>query len=368
MRWTAPRFVLGKVDWAGDVLVARPARPWREIDRALMIIGNWRAAHHYPLNTFQVTLRRQAHSVNARSIVSQRIKRLSSIATKLRMFKRVPRLSTVKLSQMQDIGGCRAVLRSRTAVYRLVQLYLDSNLRHDLVDHDDYIVEPKPSGYRGYHLIYEYKSDREQSQSWNGLKIELQFRSPLQHAWATAVETVGTFTRQALKSSQGDLQWRRFFSLMGGVMALREKTAPIPGVPTSDIELVGELRELATELNVVNRLRHYVATIQRINPRHRRARYFLLVLDSNAQQVRISAYTSAERTKAHADYFAIERETQGSHSTDAVLVSVDTFTALQRAYPNYFLDTRVFIEAVQEAINAPLGRSRRSATNASGGE
>jgi hypothetical protein len=38
---------------------------------------------------------------------------------------------------------------------------------------------------------------------YNDLKIEMQLRSQYQHAWATAVETVGTFIGQALKSSIG---------------------------------------------------------------------------------------------------------------------------------------------------------------------
>ena len=35
---------------------------------------------------------------------------------------------------------------------------------------------------------------------------------------------------------------------------------------------------------------------------------------------------------------------------DVVLVSVDSMAALRRAYPNYFLDTRAFLEAVKAAV------------------
>jgi len=60
----------------------------------------------------------------------------------------------------------------------------------------------------------------------------MQIRSQLQHAWATAVETVGTFLQQALKSSQGDEGWQRFFALMGNAMAMRERRPPVPNTPT----------------------------------------------------------------------------------------------------------------------------------------
>jgi hypothetical protein len=63
--------------------------------------------------------------------------------------------------------------------------------------------------------------------------------------WATAVETVGAFVQQALKSSLGEQEWLRFFSLMSGALAFKENTAPVPGTPSSYPDLVKELREHA---------------------------------------------------------------------------------------------------------------------------
>lgn len=39
----------------------------------------------------------------------------------------------------------------------------------------------------------------------------MQIRSKIQHSWATAVEVVGAFTKQALKASAGDPRWLDFF-------------------------------------------------------------------------------------------------------------------------------------------------------------
>jgi ppGpp synthetase/RelA/SpoT-type nucleotidyltranferase len=75
---------------------------------------------------------------------------------------------------------------------------------------DDYILSPKNSGYRSVHLLYKYNSDKKAPSIYNGLFIEVKIRSRLQHAWATAVETVVTFLQQALKSSQGEEEWLRF--------------------------------------------------------------------------------------------------------------------------------------------------------------
>ena len=77
-----------------------------------------------------------------------------------------------------------------------------SGLRHTLVHEPvDYINHPREdTGYRGIHLIYRYRSDRKK-RAWNGRKIEVQLRTKLQHAWATAVETIGAFKNMALKSN-----------------------------------------------------------------------------------------------------------------------------------------------------------------------
>ncbi len=50
------------------------------------------------------------------------------------------------------------------------------------------------------------------------LLIELQLRTRLQHEWATAVETMGTFLQSSLKSSQGPEEWLDFFSLFVGTL------------------------------------------------------------------------------------------------------------------------------------------------------
>jgi len=49
-------------------------------------------------------------------------------------------------------------------------------------------------------------------------------------------------------------------------------------------------------------------------------------------------------------------EVKAHPGTDAVLVSVDSIAALQRAYPNYFADTRVFVALLKQALS---GHQRR---------
>jgi hypothetical protein len=264
------------------------------------VINNWRSSHAFPLNTLQVSLRTRARHVDPDALVAQRIKRLPSIRANL---ERIPGMS---LSRMQDTGGCRAVVQSVDEVAALFEKYRSGTGRHADVRCDDYLFDqPKPSGYRGIHLVYSYKSDRKAT--FNGLRIEVQLRSRLQHAWATAVETVGTFTRQALKSSQGAEDWLQFFALMSSELAYREGTPTVPGTPDDRATLKKELKKAAKELDVVRRLVAYGATLQFVEREMagKSAHYFLLELNAQSGQLALRTYSNlAQATDA---YGAVER-------------------------------------------------------------
>ena len=54
----------------------------------------------------------------------------------------------------------------------------------------------------------------------------------MQHVWATAVETMGTFLGQALKSRQGDQEWIDFFAIVSSVFAYKEERPLVPRFAT----------------------------------------------------------------------------------------------------------------------------------------
>lgn len=342
-RWAVPDFSKKQVNLAGKMLTDHSVTDDQFAD-ALVVINNFRSIHGHPLNTFQTTLRIKGRHVDKNIIVAQRVKRLSSIELKLSRFP------TMTLSQMQDIGGCRGVVATAADVDALVQSYTKSDLKHKIHTLDDYIATPKPTGYRGVHLIYRYFSDK--IPYYNGLKIEMQIRSQYQHAWATAVEIVGTFTRQALKSSQGAHEWLRFFALMGTAIAEMEGTPPVPDTPTNLPNLVRELNEAAAKLDAVGRLRAYGVAPQILeSPDSKKNHFFLLELDASVMKLEIKGYRGSEMSGAAEDYLAAEKRfsLQGAGG-DAVLVSVDSLASLRRAYPNYYLDTKTFVELTEKAL------------------
>jgi ppGpp synthetase/RelA/SpoT-type nucleotidyltranferase len=353
MAWSEPLYDVQAVNRAGKVL-ARSAtedieawspEDWRVYEDAIVVVNNWRSSHSYPLNTFQVNLRKIGRKFEKDVLIAQRIKRLSSIRHKL------DRFPNMRLSQMQDLGGCRAIFREVASVSEARDYYLEeSSIKHKLASIDDYIDEPKASGYRGVHLVYRYISDKNKT-AYNGLKIEMQLRSQFQHAWATAVETVGMFSGQALKSSLGDEQWKRFFSLMGSAIALRERSPLVPETPTVAKDLREEIKHYANTLKVAERLTGYMTAMHNISSAAQDAFYFLLQLDPVASQLSVRGFKRSEAQEAEEEYAKAEELTKGKRETDAVLVSVESVNALSKAYPNYFADTGLFSALMKQAIS-----------------
>lgn len=348
MAWTVPEHSRNRVNAAGATLIDQSAS-LEERERARQVVNNWRAAHSFPLNTLQVNLRRYVSDYGDEALVAQRLKRLSSIEEKLRRFDRM------RLSRMQDIGGCRAVLPSVADVRDVVSTFEKSRARHELLRRSDYLAEPRESGYRGVHLIYAYRSGSEQNAVYGGMQVEIQLRSRLQHAWATAVETVGIFSGEALKSSEGNKRWLDFFALMGTEIAFTEELPPVPGTPADRGVLRRKLRLAAELLDAIAKLRTYGAMLRVLegDVRNGKAAYFHIQLElqgDDRARVRWNEYAESEREVAIRAYEEVESANRHFPGAETVLVRVSSVEALRRAYPNYFADTRVFVAELEKAI------------------
>jgi Region found in RelA / SpoT proteins len=346
MGWTKPQHTRQEVNAAGAALIDLGITG-DDREYALAIVNNWRSSHAFPLNTFQMYLRGKKSQVDRLGVVAQRIKRLSAIELKLEL---IPNL---RLAQMQDIGGCRAVVRSMRALRQLHHLYEETQFKHELVHFDNYVESPRMSGYRSIHLVYRYYSDK--NPAHNDLKVEMQLRTRLQHAWATAVETVGAFRGQSLKSGLGDAEWLRFFALMGSAIAIRERTPLVDGTPTDRAELRRELKEYVEELDVIGHLRDYRVVLDNVPlGAFRSLNYFLLQLKPREGRLLITPYRRRESEEGSRQYFQAERQARFEleEDSDAVLVSVDSLKELRAAYPNYYADTRRFVNAVIQAVES----------------
>ncbi|MGH3626635.1 MAG: hypothetical protein ACRDRL_04235, partial [Sciscionella sp.] len=224
-----------------------------------------------------------------------------------------------------------------------------SKQQHEFVSEKDYIGEPKPSGYRGVHLVYRYFSDR--TPAYNGRLVEIQLRSRLQHAWATAVETVGTFLQQSLKASEGSDLWLRFFSVTSSAFALMENSPTVPDTPSDPKVLRDEVAAMASQLQVRKKLTAFGQALKIAeDTQMKSAQYFLLSLLPTQSHLSVYGYTRQELERATEHYLEIEKSQADLPGAQTVLVAVDSLSALKRAYPNYFLDTQVFLSSLARVL------------------
>jgi hypothetical protein len=314
-----------------------------------LAVSRWRSSHEHALRKVISILRRHVRANGLETaIVSARTKRLGSIVAKLR------RQPSMALTTMQDVVGCRLVVGKMEDVERLarnIQNVLAPKLSSggDIREYD-YIAKPKADGYRSIHFVVRYKSE---IPGIDSQRIEIQIRSLLQHRWATAVETVDLFTRQTLKIGGGDSRWREFFALTASFFALQERCLPVPGLPAESEQLSNQMRVLADELRVVERLQHWSTIMRNVleAPRqHRRVpegldRYcYLVEIDVEEGLTKVMPFPPELIKYAHKKYLETEERNLQFPNRSAVLATAYSLADLRVAYPGYYGDTHAFLQ------------------------
>jgi len=341
-----------KIDNAALILLDDRKHSALEIDESLEIVNNWKAMHNYPLHVFKNRLKRVSEKIDKNAFSAQRLKRISSILKKLNR-KYDGNKSTMKLTQMQDVAGCRVVMSDIKQVRALYdKYYSNGDLKHKKVNVKDYISSPKLDGYRSIHVIYRYNSDKGKKE-YNGFLVEIQIRSKLQHLWATAVETVDFFTRQAIKSNQGEDNWNNFFKLVSSAFARLEGSPIISQTPQNEKELYFQTKDLEKELQVRKKMKQWTESVKYFDnfKNKKNIQFYLLELDTVLERLNISAFTKKEEKVALIAYSSAEKKIYNRNEYDVVLVSADNIKDLKKAYPNYFLDTKEFLKYLEVILN-----------------
>jgi len=234
-------------------------------------------------------------------------------------------------------------------VYALLKGYEKRQTYHEMITLKDYINEPKASGYRGIHLVYKYFSDKKET--YNGLSVEIQLRSAIQHAWATAVEAAGTFLRFSLKSNRGPQEWLDFFKIVSSGFSIIEKSSLVPGVEANPAALKKLISEETKRLDVVRKISFWGSALTINHEEMPGAFYYLLILMMKENKLEYQSFKKNELQRATAEYMENEKRYANDPHTDVVLVSVGSLESLKQAYPNYFMDTNKFIHYLNQIIN-----------------
>lgn len=118
---------------------------------------------------------------NPIEMIKSRVKNPVSIINKLKR-KNLPLTVDAVLNKLNDVAGVRVVCSFIDDIYMLAQMLSDQD-DINVIEVKDYIKNPKPNGYRSYHMIIEipvFFSNRRQN-----MRVEVQFRTIAMDFWAS---------------------------------------------------------------------------------------------------------------------------------------------------------------------------------------
>jgi ppGpp synthetase/RelA/SpoT-type nucleotidyltranferase len=131
------------------------------------------------------------------------------------------RRETIRLSQMQDIAGCRVVVDNILVQDQVVERLRGALPKAIVVDR-----RKQPSfGYRAVHVIASVRNKL----------VEIQVRTELQHVWAQMSEQLGDLVGPAVKYGGGDADAQQILARISRATASFEEKGSLTSVP----ELVG---------------------------------------------------------------------------------------------------------------------------------
>ena len=121
------------------------------------------------------------HRYNPIEHLKSRIKTPESIVKKLKRHGYESTISNM-VRYVNDIAGIRVICSFTSDIYQIAEM-ISSQSDINVISVKDYIVNPKPSGYKSYHMLVSvpvYLSDRIED-----TKVEIQIRTVAMDFWAS---------------------------------------------------------------------------------------------------------------------------------------------------------------------------------------
>ena len=255
----------------------------------------------------------------------------------------------MKLARMDDVAGCRVIFPT------IEELYLFRNSLHEArfnhirkngVDKYDYIKDPNgKTGYRGIHDVYSYDVKSKTGRDFKGLLVEIQYRTNIQHAWATAVEVIGFITESQPKFQQGDIRYLHAMALASEILArsFEGRFGPFPHF--DKVDLVKKFFEYDDKLRLIATLKGLKSADTSISEK----KNTILIFSADGS-LEIKTYKGA--TEALKALFQFENELS---NCDIVLVKADSSEDVRFAFKNYFSDTTDFINLIEQGCEELCG-------------
>lgn len=316
---TAKTYTKGEYVKLGDKLRTYNSHSDIPIDD-LEMLQIFRTSYKEPLSQVFEILRNSILKVDKNAIVTYRVKRIESIISKLK------RLDKAQLPRIEDIAGCRCILKNNEQVYKLKEI-----LNNELFiksDRNDYISRPKPDGYRSLHLIVQTIDKKSNP-------IEIQLRCEKDHNWATLVEITDQIYNTRIKELGNEEELGRLLFLLSfGINSLQK-------------EEIFELIDLIQKKKFVERIssvffsnsikvRKQWSQINKLKTNN-----FYLIRVDNQNNSFISSYSNF--FEAETAYF-FQYQKNPTHNIVLTHIPDAKFEQIAKAYSNYTLTFHDFIQ------------------------
>lgn len=326
MEFKKPEHTAGRIRRAGKAIASGSATREHE-----SIAQDWRDAHLYVLNTFQGTLRRWIKGRDA--VLVQRLKRLSTVKDKLVTGR------ATDLYSLNDLAGCRLIFGDVEQLHDYREEFKSkSRSGHKYISSGkyDYIASPKATGYRGIHDVYSYHVGSSPGNAWNGLRIEIQYRTLAQHAWATAVEISDIIDNARVKFDKGQNEDRELFFKLASEHIARSQEGMVGPLPDySDEQIVSKMDSLEGAIGVLARLKSVSSSDVDI-PASKN-----LVLAFH-EKLEVKGFRSARLALEYRNKMEIEQP-----NVDVVYVRTEKPNEIASAFRNYFRDAAEFLRLMK---------------------
>lgn len=312
----------------------------------------FRAGHLQPLSETTIELQRWLAAYGGNYYIAQRLKRKPQIIRKLQ------RLNT-RLTQLQDIGGCRIIVDSNKDVDQLSD-YLQKRAAEAglfevrrVTDYRD--LGRDDSGYRALHFIM----------SRNGYGLELQIRSKTQHYWAESIERTSVVYGNHLKEGEGDHSVISYFKILSDIFyEIEAGREPSPRQKTDLDQMRVRSEQIIEKSDKAGAIGSYVnedvikAMIEKEAHEPSGLKNWLIVFDWKTGAFVTWDVVGRSPEEAIAAYVRYEKDFPAEEKYEVVLIGSSDVSTVSQTHSHYFgiADFDEILESLDQSI---IGFSKR---------
>lgn len=342
-----------KIDKSGSSMASELFRTIEEEIEMEDVFDEYRKAHLEPLTHCTLELQSWLAEYKGRYYIAQRLKRKPQILRKLK------RLS-VRLSQLQDIGGCRIIVEDNREVDALLH-HIESKVKDGgsgftisrVTDYRQ--LGRDDTGYRALHIILDH----------SGYKIELQLRSRIQHFWSESIERTSVVYGYYIKEKEGDPSVIDYFKTLSNAFHEIESGRQLSALDRLRLNSMREAAESKIRESDRNKvLGSYVntdiiRTLSQIETSKGHAfNNWIIIFDWNS-----GAFVSWDIVEREADsavkaYVAKERQFPAKDGFEVVLIGSSDVATVKDTHSHYF-GVEETVDSLRELEGIATGLANR---------